>query len=65
MHRRVGYKNSCDGRMWGKLPFFTNPKVHHMIRPSSVDEQSFRKLLTRNVSLPLGVGVLSAVFSWP
>ncbi|MCE4052646.1 response regulator [Pseudomonas sp. Au-Pse12] len=33
-----------------------------MIRPSSVDEQSFRKLLTRNVSLPLGVGVLSAVF---
>lgn len=33
-----------------------------MIRPSSVDEQSFRKLLTRNISLPLGVGVLSAVF---
>ena len=33
-----------------------------MIRPSSVDEQSFRKLLSRNVSLPLGVGVLSAVF---
>ncbi|WP_191487979.1 response regulator [Pseudomonas sp. FEN] len=29
---------------------------------SSVDEQSFRKLLSRNVSLPLGVGVLSAVF---
>ena len=28
----------------------------------SVDEQSFRKLLSRNVSLPLGVGVLSAVF---
>ncbi|MBP5149554.1 CHASE3 domain-containing protein, partial [Pseudomonas protegens] len=33
-----------------------------MIRPSSVDEQSFRKLLTRNISLPLGVGVLSAIF---
>ncbi|POA18039.1 two-component system sensor histidine kinase/response regulator [Pseudomonas sp. FW300-N1A1] len=29
---------------------------------SSVDEQSFRKLLSRNVSLPLGVGVLSVVF---
>lgn len=33
-----------------------------MTPPSSVDEQSFRKLLSRNVSLPLGVGVLSAVF---
>ena len=33
-----------------------------MIRPSSVDEQSFRKLLSRNIGLPLGVGVLSAVF---
>ncbi|MCX7080733.1 MAG: response regulator [Pseudomonas sp.] len=33
-----------------------------MSPPSSVDEQSFRKLLSRNVSLPLGVGVLSAVF---
>ncbi|BBP76966.1 MULTISPECIES: response regulator [Pseudomonas] len=33
-----------------------------MNSPSSVDEQSFRKLLSRNVSLPLGVGVLSAVF---
>ncbi|MGZ0783537.1 response regulator [Pseudomonas saponiphila] len=33
-----------------------------MIRPTSIDEQSFRKLLTRNISLPLGVGVLSAVF---
>ncbi|KAF0866772.1 response regulator [Pseudomonas sp. LD120] len=33
-----------------------------MIRPSSVDQQSFRKLLARNISLPLGVGVLSAVF---
>jgi len=41
---------------------FTSAKVHPMIRPSSVDEQSFRKLLTRNISLPLGVGVLSAVF---
>ncbi len=29
---------------------------------SSVDEQSFRKLLSRNISLPLGVGVLSAIF---
>ncbi|MFC3942890.1 two-component system sensor histidine kinase/response regulator [Pseudomonas gingeri NCPPB 3146 = LMG 5327] len=33
-----------------------------MNSPSSVDEQSFRKLLSRNVSLPLGVGVLSALF---
>lgn len=33
-----------------------------MIRPTSIDEQSFRQLLTRNISLPLGVGVLSAVF---
>ncbi|SEI19927.1 response regulator [Pseudomonas asplenii] len=33
-----------------------------MNSPSSVDEHSFRKLLSRNVSLPLGVGVLSAVF---
>ncbi|MGA8135059.1 MULTISPECIES: response regulator [Pseudomonas] len=29
---------------------------------SSVDEQSFRKLLSRNISLPLAVGVLSAIF---
>ena len=33
-----------------------------MNSPSSVDESSFRKLLSRNISLPLGVGVLSAVF---
>jgi signal transduction histidine kinase/CheY-like chemotaxis protein len=33
-----------------------------MIQPSTVDEQRFRKLLGRNVSLPLGVGVLSAAF---
>ncbi|MHC8299957.1 response regulator [Pseudomonas sp. ZS1P83] len=33
-----------------------------MTSASSVDEQRFRKLLSRNVSLPLGVGVLSAVF---
>ncbi|MCO8168754.1 response regulator [Pseudomonas sp. 21LCFQ02] len=33
-----------------------------MNRLSTVDEQRFRKLLGRNVSLPLGVGVLSAVF---
>ncbi|WJV26052.1 MULTISPECIES: response regulator [Pseudomonas] len=32
-----------------------------MSSPSSVDEQSFRKLLSRNIALPLGVGVLSAV----
>ena len=29
---------------------------------SSVDEHSFRKLLSRNISLPLGMGALSAVF---
>lgn len=33
-----------------------------MTPSSSVDEQSFRKLLIRNVSLPLGMGALSAVF---
>ena len=33
-----------------------------MTPASSVDEQRFRKLLSRNISLPLGVGVLSAVF---
>ncbi|MDR9753397.1 response regulator [Pseudomonas sp. SZMC_28357] len=33
-----------------------------MSLPLSVDEQSFRKLLSRNISLPLGVGVVSAVF---
>ncbi|WP_347906036.1 response regulator [Pseudomonas purpurea] len=33
-----------------------------MTATSSVDEQGFRKLLSRNISLPLGVGVLSAVF---
>ncbi|RZA14595.1 MAG: two-component system sensor histidine kinase/response regulator, partial [Proteobacteria bacterium] len=34
-----------------------------MNKPSSIDEQSFRRLLSRNVGLPLGVGVLSvAVF---
>jgi signal transduction histidine kinase/CheY-like chemotaxis protein/CHASE3 domain sensor protein len=33
-----------------------------MIHPSTVDEQRFRKLLGRNVTLPLGVGVISAVF---
>lgn len=32
-----------------------------MTSTSSVDEQSFRKLLSRNIALPLGVGVLSAV----
>jgi CheY-like chemotaxis protein/signal transduction histidine kinase len=33
-----------------------------MIQPSIVDEQRFRKLLSRNVGLPLAVGVLSGVF---
>ncbi|MBC3205283.1 response regulator [Pseudomonas sp. SWRI111] len=33
-----------------------------MSSPSSVDEQRFRKLLSRNISLPLGVGAISAVF---
>jgi CheY-like chemotaxis protein/CHASE3 domain sensor protein len=33
-----------------------------MIQTSAVDEQRFRKLLSRNVSLPLAVGVLSAAF---
>ncbi|MCU7213693.1 response regulator [Pseudomonas sp. VE 196-7] len=33
-----------------------------MPTPSSIDETRFRKLLTRNIGLPLGVGALSAVF---
>ncbi|WP_439878762.1 response regulator [Pseudomonas prosekii] len=33
-----------------------------MTPASSVDEQRFRKLLSRNVSLPLGVGAISAIF---
>jgi signal transduction histidine kinase/CheY-like chemotaxis protein len=33
-----------------------------MNHQSSIDEQRFRKMLGRNISLPLGVGVLSAVF---
>lgn len=33
-----------------------------MTSASSVDEQRFRKLLSRNISLPLGVGAISAVF---
>ncbi|SDU96116.1 response regulator [Pseudomonas mucidolens] len=33
-----------------------------MTPASSVNENNFRKLLSRNVTLPLGVGVLSAVF---
>jgi CheY-like chemotaxis protein/signal transduction histidine kinase len=37
-------------------------KAFSMTPSSSVDEQSFRKLLSRNISLPLGMGALSAVF---
>jgi signal transduction histidine kinase/CheY-like chemotaxis protein/CHASE3 domain sensor protein len=33
-----------------------------MTTESSVDQQRFRKLLSRNISLPLGVGAISAVF---
>ncbi|WP_339492619.1 response regulator [Pseudomonas sp. EA_15y_Pfl2_R67] len=33
-----------------------------MIPSSSVDEKSFRKLLSRNIGLPLGMGALSSVF---
>ncbi|MGV8917024.1 MAG: response regulator [Pseudomonas sp.] len=33
-----------------------------MNHQSTIDEQRFRKMLSRNISLPLGVGVLSAVF---
>ncbi|WPO98339.1 response regulator [Pseudomonas sp. HR96] len=32
-----------------------------MTKSSTIDEQSFRKLLSRNVGLPLGVGLLSGV----
>lgn len=50
-------------RVFGANPSFM--PVHQgpqMITSSSVDEQSFRKLLSRNIGLPLGVGVLSVVF---
>lgn len=33
-----------------------------MTSPSAIDEKSFRRILARNVALPLGIGVLSAVF---
>lgn len=33
-----------------------------MTSASTVDEQRFRKLLSRNISLPLGLGLISAVF---
>ncbi len=33
----------------------------HMIQAASMDQRSFRKLLTRNVGLPLGVGLLGAL----
>lgn len=32
-----------------------------MIQAASIDQQSFRKLLSRNIGLPLGVGLLSAI----
>ena len=32
-----------------------------MIQAASLDQQSFRRLLSRNIGLPLGVGLLSAV----
>ncbi|PWB31017.1 two-component system sensor histidine kinase/response regulator [Pseudomonas sp. SDI] len=32
-----------------------------MTRPVSTDQQSFRRLLSRNIGLPLGVGLLSAL----
>lgn len=32
-----------------------------MSQPASTDQQSFRKLLSRNIGLPLGVGLISAV----
>ncbi|MFK0090232.1 response regulator [Pseudomonas sp. NPDC090755] len=32
-----------------------------MTQPASIDQQSFRRLLSRNIALPLGVGLLSAV----
>jgi signal transduction histidine kinase/CheY-like chemotaxis protein len=47
----------------GKLHGFQlSARVISMPLSSSVDEQSFRKLLSRNISLPLGMGALSAVF---
>lgn len=33
----------------------------HMIQAASMDQRSFRKLLSRNIGLPLGVGLLGAV----
>ncbi len=33
----------------------------HMMQSASMDQRSFRKLLSRNIALPLGVGLLGAV----
>ena len=33
-----------------------------MSNQSAMDEESFRRILSRNVSLPLGLGLLSALF---
>jgi len=42
------------------MDFFSLGRFH-MIQAASMDQQSFRKLLSRNVGLPLGVGLLGAV----
>jgi signal transduction histidine kinase/DNA-binding response OmpR family regulator len=47
------------GKLCGFDEFARTSPMNH---PSSIDEQRFRKMLTRNIALPLGVGVLSAVF---
>ncbi|MES2819231.1 MAG: response regulator [Pseudomonadota bacterium] len=33
-----------------------------MTSPTAIDEKSFRRILSRNVALPLGIGIISALF---
>ncbi len=50
------------GRFGADSMAFNSSTRLPMTSAPAVDEQRFRKLLSRNVSLPLGVGVISAAF---
>ena len=63
IHVATGSRKIALRRNFGaNSSFFRIGQGMPMTPASSVDEKSFRKLLGRNVALPLGVGVLSAVF---
>lgn len=55
-------KSESFSEVYGNIHGLMNHLGIPMNRPSTVDEQRFRKLLGRNVTLPLGVGVITAVF---